>query len=287
MNTKQILYNALTTQLEVKKTECDTYNNEVYTPAFDELSESISEWFTSKINSKFVGFEFTGDKITFNTDNSSSWRDVSFVIRGWDANKYVELDWSGENAQSSNQSTINKGILIGELATNFHLVENRFKTDWYPAYVNIINARREYFKDYENLESALRNLKNEIWNDSVESMKQIGFEIKSFKPNTSLDWEYGDNSERTYKIKICSKSFSLQYGRSQYDTTYVNGYKILGKKGNKYNVEVYREGDLYVRNYDVLEKKMEDFINKVNTWENRDADETKKKVEERYIEYIK
>jgi hypothetical protein len=117
-------------------------------------------------------------------------------------------------------------------------------------------------------------------------MKQIGFEIKSFKPNTSLDWEYGDNSERTYKIKTCNKIFSLQYGRSQYDTTYVNGYKILGKKGNKYNVEVYKEGDS-VRNYNVLEKKMEDFISKVNSWENREADETKEKVEKRYIEYTK
>ena len=104
MNTKQVLYNALSAQLEIKKAECETYYEDVYTPAFEKLSESIEEWFTSKINSKFVKFEFIGDRITFNTDNSSSWRDVSFVIRGWDANKYIELDWSGENAQSSNQS---------------------------------------------------------------------------------------------------------------------------------------------------------------------------------------
>ena len=286
MNTKQILYNALTTQLEIKKTECDTYIENVYNPAFEELSESINEWFTSKINSKFIKFEFTGDKITFNTDNSSSWRDVSFVIRGWDATKYIELDWSGENAQSSNQSTIDKGILIGELTTNFHLVENRYITDWFPTYQNIVNARKEFDKSYEDLDRALRNLNNEIWNDSIEAMKQVGFEIKSFKPKHILDWDY-NGGDRKYYVKVEPTRMKIQYGRSEYDSTYINGFKVLGKKGNKYQVETYREGSNTNNTFNVLEKKMDDFINRVNVWENRDANDTKEKVEKRYAEYTK
>jgi len=288
MNTKQILYNALTSQLEVKKTECETYHSEVYEPSFEILSESIKEWFTSKINSKFTKFEFTGDKIIFNTDDSSSWRDVSFVMRGYGEKNYVELDWNGENAQSSAQSSIDKGILIGELATNFYLVEDRFKTDWYPTYQSITDAKREYFKSHGELESALRNLKNEIWIDSIDAMKKIGFEIKSFKPDISLDWDYVNN-ERVYRIKTDDKKIQLQVGRSQYETAYISGYKILGKKGNKYSVEAYREGYGLekTRTYEVLEKKMEDFVNRVNSWENRDADELKAKAEMRYIEYTK
>ena len=247
MNTKQILYNALTSQLEVKKSETEKYHNEVYTPSYETLGESIKEWFTSKINAKFEKFEFTGDKITLNVDQNSSWRNIDVVMRGWDPkNISVELDWNGESAKSTEPSTIDKGILIGALATNFHLIENIYKNDWFPAYQNIVNAKKEYLKDYENLDKALKNLNNEIWTDSVESMKQIGFTIKSFKPDVSLDWEYGNNSERIYKIKTHNKAFNLQHGRSMYDTTYINGFKVLGKKGNKYSVEVYKDDVLTI-----------------------------------------
>jgi len=287
MNTKQVLYNALASQLEIKKTECDTYYDEVYTPAFENLSESIKEWFTNKINSKIEKFDFTGDKIILNTDSNSSWRDVSFVMRGWDENgRYVELDWSGDSAKTNEQTSIDKGILIGELATNFHLVENRYKTDWFPTYQNIVNARKEFDKSYEDLDRALRNLKNEIWNDSIESMKQIGFEIKSFKPKHILDWDY-NGGDRKYYVKVEPTRMKIQYGRSEYDSTYINGFKVLGKKGNKYQVETYREGSNTNNTFNVLEKKMDDFINRVNVWENRDADDTKEKVEKRYAECIK
>lgn len=288
MNTKQILYNALTSQLEVKKSETEKYHNEVYTPSYETLGESIKEWFTSKINAKFEKFEFTGDKITLNVDQNSSWRNIDVVMRGWDPkNISVELDWNGESAKSTEPSTIDKGILIGALATNFHLIENIYKNDWFPAYQNIVNAKKEYLKDYENLDKALKNLNNEIWTDSVESMKQIGFTIKSFKPDVSLDWEYGNNSERIYKIKTHNKAFNLQHGRSMYDTTYINGFKVLGKKGNKYSVEVYKDGCSTITYDNILEKKMDTFIFNVNNWENRDADVNKLKTEKRYAEYTK
>ncbi len=59
---------------------------------------------------------------------------------------------------------------------------------------------------------------------------------------------------------------------------------MLGKKGNKYSVEVYREG-APTRTYDVLEKKFESFIEDVNRWEyeesNRRSEKAKRDYEER------
>jgi hypothetical protein len=198
----------------------------------------------------------------------------------------VELDWSGESAKSNESPSIDNGILIGELATNFYLVENRFKTDWYPTYQEIVDAKSESHKSYNELNSALRNLKIEIKNDAEEAMKQIGFEIKKFKDDTHLDWGYKDNNERNYIIVTNSKTIQLQYGRSQYETTYVNGFKVLGKKGNKYKVEVCKEGSPD-RTFDVLEKKFEAFIEEVSRWENEEADNRAEKVKANYAERTK
>jgi len=72
-----------------------------------------------------------------------------------------------------------------------------------------------------------------------------------------------------------------------YDTTYINGFKVLGKKGNKYSVEVYKDGCSTITYDNILEKKMDTFIFNVNNWENRDADANKLKAEKRYDEYTK
>ena len=109
-------------------------------------------------------------------------------------------------------------------------------------------------------------------------MKQIGFCINSFKK--ALNCSYNNELVESYK------NIKLQYGRSQYDTTYVIGFKVLGKKGNKYNIEVYREGSSS-RTFDVLEKKFHNFIDDVIEWENGQADKHNEHSTKRYNDRIK
>jgi hypothetical protein len=78
----------------------------------------------------------------------------------------------------------------------------------------------------------------------------------------------------------------MQYGRSQYETIYVSGFKVLGKKGNKYNVEVYREGSP-TKTHDVLEKKFESFLNDVLHWENEAAEKNKTYTQQRFDKFTK
>jgi hypothetical protein len=281
MNTKQILYNALKEQLKVKEEECGIYDKEVYEPFFIELKTSIKEWFSNNIKTKFDKFEFTGEEIVLNTCNES-WRDITIKMRGWDERKHVELDWSSDSIKLTDEQAIYKGILIGELAANFNIIENKFRTDWHSIYKNILNKRIEYYKGYGDLKSALTNLQNEIKSDAVESMKQIGFEIKKFKPYYRLNWNYNDTGKE-YNIEVNDHDLSLQTGRAKYEYVYINGFKVLGKKGNKYQIETYRR-DGIVRTYDILEKKMDAFINNVNEWENKTADEYKINVEKQYKE---
>jgi hypothetical protein len=280
MNTKKVLYNALASQLEAKKADCERYNNEIHTPAFETLRESVKEWFISKINTKFEKFEFTGDQITLNT-SGDNWRgDVNIRIRGWSSeNRYTELDWNGDTINSKETlSLLDKAILIGEMATNFHLIENKFRINWYPQYLKITDEKNEYNKSYDELKTALKSLENEIRQDTIESMKQIGFEIKSFKPYVYTDYDYIDN-ERKFYIKERLKDIPVQISRSKYDKVYASGFKILSKKGNKYKVEIYRENNM--RTYDILEKKFDDFVDKVAHWESYEADEKKNNANER------
>ena len=64
----------------------------------------------------------------------------------------------------------------------------------------------------------------------------------------------------------------------------VYGYKVLSKKGNKYKLEVYRDGTTAPQIYDVLEKKFESFVNDVANWEFEAADRRKVKAEKDFAE---
>jgi hypothetical protein len=67
----------------------------------------------------------------------------------------------------------------------------------------------------------------------------------------------------------------------------VNGYKVLGKKGNKYKLEVHRDGANAPQIYEVLEKKFESFVCDVASWENQAADARKAKAERDFAERTK
>lgn len=287
MNTKQVLYNALTTQLEAKKIEAEKYTNEVYNPASDNLKTTILEYFEHNIGI-FKMFDFTGSNIRL--EISSNWSDrIDIMIPNtWrDESKHVQIEWNGGSYNINDNDKKNYLELLNKVYANFDKISNKYLTEWYPTYLDIENKNTQAWKEHKDLKEALDNLQNEIKQDTASSMKQIGFEIKSFKPKYKLDWKYIYNSgERTYSIETDKRSIKLQTGRSQYDNVWVQGFKVLGKKGNKYKVEIYSEHWNNGRVFDVLEKKFESFIEDVCEWETQRAEQEKQRVDERYNSYV-
>jgi hypothetical protein len=289
MNTKQVLYNALQSQLETKKQAYNTFNETISQPALVELKDEVKNFLTS-----FICFD---DKTTFEFGTRSlsinfgdDWYNkVEFLLnttwKGDEAIKYVEVDWNSGayslNGKEKGKRTINA---IYACVHNLSLVQDKWVNDWHPKQKEIHDNDNAVRKEYEDLQTALNNLSNEIKQDSADAMKKIGFEVKKFKDDIHLDWDYKDDGGRVYNIITRSKSIQMQHGRSQYETTYVHGFKVLGKKGNKYNVEVYREGSPN-KTYDVLEKKFESFVSDASRWEFEEADKraekTKRDFEER------
>jgi len=287
MNTKQILYNALKSQLDTKKAECDKYDEEIVTITHNQLVDKVSNWF--KTNTEMTSTAiFSGEKIEF---EYGSWnRRIDVHVRSnWDGSntKYTELNWNSGTYKTSEVDSVYLRYLkdLSIVANILPVIETQL-LGWRKEYKQIERDRAQFCTEYIELKRALDNLSTEINKDTKEAMKEIGFEIKSFKSDVTLNWDY-KNYEKTYFIDTRKHSERLQFGRSQYDTIMVNGYKVLGKKGNKYKLEVYRDGANAPQIYEVLEKKFESFVCDVASWENQAADARKVKAERDFAERTK
>jgi len=287
MNTKQVLYNALKSQLDTKKAECDKYDEEIVTIAHNQLVDKVSNWF--KTNTEMTSTAiFSGEKIEF---EYGSWnRRIDVHVRSnWDGSntKYTELNWNSGTYKTSEVDSVYLRYLkdLSIVANILPVIETQL-FDWRKEYKQIESNRAQFCTEYIELKRALDNLNTEINRDTKEAMKEIGFEIKSFKSDVTLNWDYKDYS-KTYFIDTRKHSERLQFGRSQYDTIMVNGYKVLSKKGNKYKLEVYRDGANAPQIYEVLEKKFESFVCEVSNWENHAADARKAKTERDFAERTK
>ena len=286
MNTKQVLYNALKNQLDAKKADCDKYDNEVHAPAINELKSRVSEWLYQNVDITANEVMFQGNGIELTYGNEYVKRININIKHRYDGKQpNAELSWrSGE--YSKNDSDYRNYLHdLSVLTSAFDMIETKL-FEWRGEHIAIEKAERAYHEDYNTLSGALSKLATEISNDVKESMKCLGFEIKKFKQTTQLDWNYKDY-EKEYQIVKRDKSIELQYGRSHYDTTWVSGFKVLGKKGNKYKVEVYRTDYANPQQYDVLEKKFESFIESAHYWENNQADHEAERIQKQYNERVK
>lgn len=286
MNTKQVLYNALKSQLDTKKAECEKYDNEVYTPAINALKSVVSEWLHQNIDVTANEIIFHGGSVEFIYGDGWGKKIELKTKTNWD-NKtpHAELSWRSGEYSNSHIDYRNYLHDLSLLASSFDLLETKL-FEWKGENTQIEKAATTFHNDYNTLKIALDKLAIEISTDVKESMKEFGFEIKKFKQSTQLDWSY-NNYEKTYQIVKRDKSIQLQYGRSQYDTIWVSGFKVLSKKGNKYKVEVYREGTTVPQQYDVLEKKFDSFIDDVHRWENDQADYDAERIQKQYDERTK
>jgi hypothetical protein len=287
MNTKQILYNALKSQLDVKKADCDKYDEEVVTIAHNQLVDKVSDWF--KTNTEMTSTAvFLGEKIEF---EYGSWnRRIDVHIRNsWDGSntRYVELNWNSGTYKTSEIDSVYLRYLkdLSIVANILPVIETQL-LGWRKEYKQIESDRAQFCTEYSDLKKALDNLSTEINKDTREAMKEIGFEIKSFKSDVTLNWDY-KGSEKIYFVDTRKHSERLQFGRSQYDTMSVYGYKVLSKKGNKYKLEVYSDGTTSPLIYEMLEKKFEMFIDNVNNWETNLAENRKAKAERDFAERTK
>ena len=291
MNTKQVLYNALKSQLETKEQEYELYHKTVTIPAIEEVNNDIKQFFNMLTPIDEASFDIGSSRINIRANENDGWyRNVELVLQSTYKSDDIHVGINWNSGTFNLRDKIQNKIfidLISVCANNLKAIEDKWINDWYEKRRQIDKNDDTKSREHIDLKNALNSLRNEIIEDTRESMKQIGFEIKKFKDVYDLDWDYdkdenGSATKRIYKINTVAKAIKLQIGRSMYDTTWINGFKVLGKKGNKYKIEAYRENYDGVYNYEVLEKKFDSFVDEVSDWENNKADKRKNETEESY-----
>jgi hypothetical protein len=291
MNTKQVLYNALKSQLETKEQEYELYHKTVTIPAIEEVNNDIKQFFNMLTPIDEASFDIGSSRINIRANENDGWyRNVEVVLQSTYKSDDIHVGINWNSGTFNLRDKIQNKIfidLISVCANNLKAIEDKWINDWYEKRRQIDKNDDTKSREHIDLKNALNSLRNEIIEDTRESMKQIGFEIKKFKDVYDLDWDYdkdenGSATKRIYKINTVAKAIKLQIGRSMYDTTWINGFKVLGKKGNKYKIEAYRENYDGVYNYEVLEKKFDSFVDEVSDWENNKADKRKNETEESY-----
>jgi hypothetical protein len=274
------MLDALKNQWVIKQEELQKIVDESIIPKQEELSNTVKKYFIDNNlieEDNFDKFNYNGNSLTINDIR------ISLSNYSYENNKYntVELNWYGSTCDENDSKRIKYLINLGKIAESLSQIKNQFFV-WYNDYKNNEQIGSVIKNEFDNLEKAIYTLENEIRRDEYERYKQIGFELSQFK----MIYDYNRWAEKDEdRIRISSKNVWLQTGRSQYEGVYAFGYKVLGKKGNKYEIAVYNE-DKNIKVYNVLEKKFEDFAHNVVRWEGGQADEKKNQAQTRYNQYI-
>ena len=126
MNTKQVLYNALKSQLDAKKAEGEKYDSEVYTPAINALKSVVSEWLHQNIDVTANEIIFHGGSVEFIYGDGWGKKIELKAKTNWD-NKtpHVELSWRSGEYSNSHIDYRNYLHDLSLLASSFDLLETK------------------------------------------------------------------------------------------------------------------------------------------------------------------
>jgi hypothetical protein len=150
-----------------------------------------------------------------------------------------------------------------------------------PEYRKIEDALKVVGGSIRDLETSIRQLKENIDSDNKSHYYKPGFHLK-LKEYKTLDWS--DNNEDRVLVSQAG-TIKLVVGRSKYDNEWVREFKVIKKKGYKYELEVvtnYTDGK--TKTVEVTEMRMEEFVDSVYHWETIEADKKTKRAEERFAE---
>ena len=82
MNTKQVLYNALKSQLETKEQEYELYHKTVTIPAIEEVNNDIKQFFNMLTPIDEASFDIGSSRINIRANENDGWyRNVELVLQ--------------------------------------------------------------------------------------------------------------------------------------------------------------------------------------------------------------
>jgi len=287
MNNKQVMLEALQAQLLVKQNEVSEYTTNVFNVNLQSLNDEILEWFNQNIRLSILKADISSESLTMHTQKDRWANRLEFSIRNaWREKEAPEFqfNWSSGNTHSD-PSDIEYGITIGRICENHETIKDLFLNNWSKRCKEISIALRQLQSPIDALHRSIRELESDIENDQKTSFMKPGFSLK-FKSYKSIEWVRSeDYSSNERELQDNPGELKLQTGRSKYDYTFVREFTVNKKVGYKYELTIVDHGG-NTRNYQVTTKQFEDFIDKVVSWQNKDAQEKSDYAVKRFNEIL-
>ena len=288
----QIVLNALKSQIESLELKAKTMHTEVVIPAKEKLVAEITDWLRTECDLIYVPLKVemsnsSAINISVNMESKSRWtRQVELrKERNWrtggENEEYCNLRFDGESSiQVGYNAELTYMKLVGEVGKNFSAIANEFLNNWSHAYDATESEIAPIWEEIQTLNRSVRQVESDMAVQKRAEYRKIGVKF-TLKPYREISWQ-GD--ERILEEK--PGTAQLQYGRGNYEYTFVNSYKIIGKVGIKYRVEV-EGGPKSLRTYEITAMRLDQFIEEVLEWETKTADWKTKRAEQYYAEYTK
>lgn len=287
MNNKQVMLEALQAQLLVKQNEVSEYTTNVFNVNLQSLNDEILEWFHQNIRLSILKADISSESLTMHTQKDRWANRLEFsIINTWREKEALEFqfNWSSGNTHSD-PNDIEYGITIGRICQNYETIKDLFLNNWSKRCKEISIALRQLQSPIDALHRSIRELESDIENDQKASFMKPGFSLK-LKSYKSIEWVRSeDYSSNDRELQDKPGELKLQTGRSKYDYTFVREFTVNKKVGYKYELTIVDYGG-NTRNYQVTTKQFEDFIDKVVSWQNKDAQEKSDYAVKRFNEIM-
>jgi type II secretory pathway pseudopilin PulG len=286
----QVMLEALEAQLSVKQSQVDKYREEVYSPQLQELKKNTVDRLNSTLCPdryliKAVDIHSESLAISIN-EKERYGSTIRFETRGWnDENRSYRFVWYSGEVTTGEGCDRDYGILVGRISEKFDQTLSIVKDNVLPAYRKLEKDLEAVNSSLNELERSIRQLKQNIELESKAHYYKPGFHLK-LKEFKILDWVSADHGNSDERILVSQPgSIKLIVGRSKYDNEWVREFKVIKKKGYKYELEVVTNWtDGKTKSVEVTEMRMQEFVDSVYYWETVDADKRTKRAEERLAE---
>jgi hypothetical protein len=284
---KQVILQALQTQLATVKNACIEHEKTVYEPAIDRLNDKIMQWFSEHVIADLHSISIGSDSIVIKPfDTTRYGNDITIDSRSrygsvdggyYEVSSYrFDIDSREDNSQS-----VKYYNAMASIATEFANICSEYKAKWQPQIKKLLSKKEAMYNEIYKLEREIRNCESEIAELEKDVYNRSGAEC-TLKPNTN----YAKNDAGEYVMVSRPHTIRAQYGRSRWDYNSINSFVVVSFPKTKHGKVVldFKGGDIIdgkTHRVEMNRARYAEFISSVHAWQTREADERVEYVQEK------
>ena len=284
---KQIILQALQTQLQTVKAAGIKHETNVYEPAIEKLNQQIRSWFSEHASIDLHSISIGSDRIEIKPAEKDGYgNDITISYRtrwGSEETNYCEVSSyrADIDSREDNLFAIKYYNAMARIAAEFANICTQYQNKWYPQVSKIISLKEAMYAEVYTLEREIRNCESEIAELEKDVYNRSGAEC-TLKPYT----DYTKNEQGEYVMVARPHTIRAQYGRARWDYYHINSFVVVNCPKTKHGKVVldFKGGDVSdskTHRVELNKARYADFISSVYAWQTAGADERVEDVQEK------